>query len=197
MGRPRTIAVESVLDTAIEVFRQRGYYNTSMQTISDRLGISRSSIYGTFGDKQGLFEQTLHRYGATCRVFGLTDLRGASSPRAALLRVFESAIYDASDTHDQCLLINTALEFTESTPAIVGILESALGDVEMRFREAIERAGSANELAGRVDPLDTARVLVGLYLGLCALVRAGAVGEPVLRAVVRQVESLLPARSCG
>ena len=83
----------------------------------------------------------------------------------------------------------------ESTPAIVGILETALGDVEMRFQEAIERATAANEIAGSVDPLHTARSLIGLYLGLCVLARSSAVGEPVLRSVVGQVKLLLPTRS--
>ena len=57
MGRTKTFSVEAALDQAIVLFSQRGYSGASMQTISDRLGISRSSIYATFGDKLRLLEQ--------------------------------------------------------------------------------------------------------------------------------------------
>ena len=193
MPRPKTFTIESALDKAIELFRLRGYHNTSMGAIADRLGLSRSSIYATFGDKHGLFVQTLHRYGPACRVPGLDELRAAAAPRAALLKVFERAIDGAGGKHDQCLLINSAIELGNISPAIAGILQTALCDLETRFREAIEQARSANEISDDgVDPIHTARTLLGLYLGLCVLVRSGDAAEPVLRAVVRQVQALLP-----
>lgn len=195
MPRTKTFILESALDQAIIVFRQHGYHNTSMRMISDRLGLSRSSIYATFGDKQGLFEQTLHHYGPAFRVSGLDELRAAATPRATLLRVFELAIDGASCRHDQCLLINSAIELGDSSPEMTGILQTALGHIETRFQEAIERAQAAHEIAAGVDPVQTARALLALYLGLCMLVRSGGAGEPVLRAVLLQVQALLPEHS--
>lgn len=187
MPRPKTFTVESALDKAIEVFTQRGYLNTPMKAIAARLGLSRSSIYSTFGAKHDLFVQTLRHYGPTCRVPGLNKLRAAAAPRAALLQIF-----GAGGGHDQCLLINTAAELGNSSPAIAGILQTAFEDLEACFREAIEHARSANEIGAGVDPVHTARALLGLYLGLCILVRSGGATEPVLRAVFRQAQMMLP-----
>ena len=53
------------------------------------------------------------------------------------------------------------------------MLQTALCDLEMRFREAIERATVTDGIAASVDPVHTARALLGLYLGLCVLVRSG------------------------
>ena len=192
VGDQHAPTVESALDKAIEPFRQRGYYNTSMQTIANRLGLSRSSIYTTFGDKHGLFEQTLHHYGPACRVPGLDELRDAAAPRAALPQVFELAIDGAGSGHDQCLLIKSAIELGASSPEIARILRIAFCALETRFREAIERAKNANEIADSVDPVHTARTLLGLYLGLCVLIRTGGAGEPAPRAVFHQVQALLP-----
>ena len=189
MPRPKTFTVESALDKAIEVFTQRGYLNTPMEAIAVRLGLSRSSIYSTFGAKHDLFVQTLRRYGPACRVPGLDELRAAAAPRDSLLRVF-----GAGSGHDQCLLINTAIELGNNSPAIAGILQAAFEDLEARFQEAIERARSANEIDSGVDPVHTARALLGLYLGLCVLVRSGGAAEPVLRAVFRQAQMMLPQR---
>lgn len=187
MPRKKTFTVEFALDKAIESFMQRGYHNTSIQTIADSLGLSRSSIHATFGAKLALFEQTLRHYGPTCRVPGLDELRVTATPRDALLRVF-----GAGGGHDQCLLINTAIELGDRPPEIARILQAAFEGFEKCFQEAIERAKSANEIADSVDPVHTARALLGLYLGLCVLVRSGGATEPGLRAVFRQVQLMLP-----
>lgn len=156
----------------------------------DPLGISRSSIYATFGNKLSLLKQSLRHYGPTCRVPGLSELRDAESPRAALLRLFELTIADGN--RDQCLLINTAIELKNSPPEIAGILQAAFADLVTRFREA-RTSQSQNEIAKDVDPTHTAHSLLALYLGLSVLIRAGT-RAPALRAVARQVQSLLPER---
>ena len=193
MSRPKTFTLESALDQAIIVFRQHGYHNTSMRMISDRLGLSRSTIHASFGDKHRLFKQTLHHYGPVFRVPGLDELRDAAAPRGALLQVFERAIDGAGSGQDRCLLINTTIELGDSSPDTTGILQTALCDLETRFRKAIERAKTADEIARGVDPVHTARALLGLYLGLCVLVRSGGAREPVLRAAALPVQALLPA----
>jgi TetR/AcrR family transcriptional repressor of nem operon len=182
MPRPKTFAVEDALDAAIELFAERGYQDFVMADLACRLGISRSCVYATFGDKQSLFAQTLQRYGVECRAPGMHALRGAGSPRAALLGAFEwAADANASQSHDrQCLLINAALESRILLPGVAEALQGLLLDMELHFRDAIARARVANEVAANVDPARTARVLLGLYLGLCTLVRSDA-KEPVLR----------------
>ena len=113
---------------------------------------------------------------------GLSELRDTESPRAALLWLFELTIADGN--RDQCLLINTAIELKNSPPEIAGILQAAFADLVTRFREAIGRARAKNEIAKDVDPTHTAHSLLALYLGLSVLIRA----------VARQVQSLLPER---
>ena len=193
MPRKKTFTVENALDAAIELFAERGYQNTGMEDLARRLGLSRATIYATFGDKQSLFVQALRRYGAECRAPGMHALRGDGSPHATLLDAFGwAAGADTSLQRDrQCLLINAALESTSPAPAVAHALQDMLLGLEVRFRDAIDRARSANEVAGNVDPVHTARALLALYLGLGTLVRSGA-KEPVLRAVVQQALSLLP-----
>lgn len=194
MPRKKTFTIEFALDKAMELFWERGYQNTSMREIAEHLGLSRSSIYATFGDKHTLFVETLRRYGAECRAPGLSDLGTAQSPRAALLRVFELAIVDADAARqrDHCLLINTAMQLVYSDPEVTLVVESAFLDMENNFRSTIERAATAGEVTATVDAVQTARSLLSTYLGLCVLIRSGARGE-VLQAVTHQVEAMLPA----
>ena len=196
MPRPKTFAVEDALDTAIELFSERGYQDTDIGEVARRLGVARSTVYATFGDKQSLFAKTLQRYGTECHAPGMHALRGDGSPRAALLGAFQwAADADASPQCDrQCLLINAASASRTFAPGVTQALQSMLLGMELRFRDAIARARSANEIAGNVDPVQTARALLGLYLGLCTLVRSDA-KKPVLRAVVQHARSLLPGHA--
>jgi AcrR family transcriptional regulator len=191
VARPKTFTVESALDRTIPLFRQYGYHNTSTQMIADHLRLSRSSIHATFATKQELFEQVLRHYGTTFRVPGLRELDDAASPRTALLQVFEFAIADDGG-YEPCLLINSALELPRRTPEVTAILQAAFGDLETRFRKAIERAMAVKEIASDVEAVQTARALVCLYLGLHVLVRSGDAGQPAQRAVVLQVQGLVP-----
>ena len=102
---------------------------------------------------------------------------------------------DGAPQHDHGLLISAALEAKRipSTPEVAQALKGLLLDTEMLFRQAIERGRRAGEIAGDVEPVQTGRALLALYLGLCVLVRSGTSLQPVLHAVVHQAQSLVPA----
>ena len=65
--------------------------------------------------------------------------------------------------------------------------------MERYFRGAVEQGKSVGQIADSVEPVETARVLLSLYLGLLMLARFDALGEPVLSAVKQQVVTLLPS----
>ena len=190
MPRPKTFSIEAALDTLTELFLRRGYDALAIREIGDALGVSRSTVYGTFGTKPELFARVLRRYGPA-RAPGLRELRDAPSPRAALGRVFESAI--AAGAAQRCLVLDTIVKMPDSPPAVAGQVVAAVDDLQERFGDAIERGRDAGEIAGSVDPVPAAVALLGLYLGLYVLVHSGAAGPPVLEAVPRQVQALLPA----
>ena len=190
MGRTKKYEVDVVLDRAVEMFREHGYLRLSMREIADYLRISRTSVYSTFGGKRMLFVQAVRRYGAEIRVAGLSELMSAESPRAALVKVFEVAAAGGAGT---CLLIDTAMEQKRPDPEIAGIVQEAIRAMATRFQAAIERGQIAGEIAVSVEPLQTARGLLGLYLGLYMLVRSGTAKEPVLGAVLEEAKGLLSA----
>src|SRR5712675_1978507 len=57
--------LEERLDKAMRVFWEKGYYDTSIETLRARTGLHRDAIYGGFGNKRKFFEMLLARYRAT------------------------------------------------------------------------------------------------------------------------------------
>ena len=189
MPRSKSLSPEAALDTLPELFLRRGYDALAIREIGTALGVSRSTVYGTFGTKPELFASVLRRYGPA-RAPGLRELRDAPSPRAALVGVFEPAI--AVGAAQRCLVLDMIVKIPDSSPAVAGLVKAAVDDLQERFGAAIERGRAAGEIAAGVDSFQAAGALLGLYLGRYVLVHSGVASESVLAAVARQAQALLP-----
>ena len=55
MGRHREFKEEDVVQKAMLAFWKTGWRDTTPQHLIDVTGLSRSSLYATFGSKQGVF----------------------------------------------------------------------------------------------------------------------------------------------
>lgn len=64
MARTKEFDPDAALQSALELFRQRGYEATSMSDLVEHLGIGRASIYATVGNKHALYLKALDRYDA-------------------------------------------------------------------------------------------------------------------------------------
>ena len=64
-GRPRKFDPDDVLDKVIDVFWELGYDASDTETLSRRAGLTKPSLYNTFGSKEDLFIAALNRYKQT------------------------------------------------------------------------------------------------------------------------------------
>src|SRR5579864_8708626 len=111
MARTKDFNETEVLAKAIKLFWQKGYNGTSMQDLVDGLGISRSSMYDTFGDKHTLFIRSLENYRkmATNEMKGIVD--SAPTAKEAIRRMFEYTIAEllSDKQHKGCFLVNAGV----------------------------------------------------------------------------------------
>jgi AcrR family transcriptional regulator len=75
-GRPGH-SLDTLLDTAVEVFNERGYDATSMDELATRLGITKSAIYHHVASKVELLRLALDR--ALDALFAVTEEPGATT----------------------------------------------------------------------------------------------------------------------
>ena len=183
---------DEALTDAMNVFWSRGYESTSMQDLVDTMGINRGSLYATFGGKRDLFIQALRRYDDVHRQAWVARLAAMHSPRQAILSAFEDAISAALDdgSRDGCLLVNTALELSPHDPEISDIVGKGLTEMERFFASMIRQGQSTKEISAGIDPIETARALLSLFIGLRVLSRSRP-EAPLLRSVADQANALL------
>lgn len=184
MARPRQFDYDDVLMKALNAFWVRGYDATTVRNLTDCMGINRATLYSTFGDKRSLFITALRRYDAVYREQWAAEIAKSRSPRQAILDVFEAAIAVVVEdgVRDGCLLINTALELSPHDREIAEIVAHAFAAMEEFFRVKIEQGQAGGEISGALAPVDTARSLLSLFIGLRVLARSRP-EEPLLRSI--------------
>lgn len=175
MARPKEFDPDEALDRAVELFWCKGYEATSIQDLVEALGINRSSLYGTFGDKHALYLAAIDRYCEDVVAPAVAELDHASKPLAAIRNLFLSLPARATRRRDRrgCLLCNAAVERAPVDAEVRAEVMGGLGRLGTAFRRALVRARDAGEIASSVDAAALADYLLSSYVGLIVLAKAG------------------------
>jgi len=168
MARTKDFDETEVLAKAIKLFWQKGYNGTSMQDLVDTLGISRSSLYDTFGDKHQLYLKALRSYKQTESTKRDQILNGYVPAKVAIRQIMDLTILEMirDKQHKGCFLINSAVETAphdKETNAIICQNEQQLEDA---FYEVIKKGQSTGEISGKQDPRALARFLFNTIVGI-------------------------------
>ena len=181
---------KDVLESAQAVFWARGYEATSIQDLVDATGVNRGSLYGTFGDKQGLFLAVIDHYLATVATPMMAELSNPD-PRSAIEGMFAALIRRNSDPEFPrgCLITNTSLECPISGDTIARKIAEAMGNQETAIYRVVRRAQTEGALAANCDARALARFFLGVAQGLNVVNKAVADPE-MLRDMVRVAMSV-------
>lgn len=172
-GRPRCFDEKQVLDRALELFWRDGYASTSMHALLEHMGISRQSLYNTFGDKRRLFLAALDRYidMRADQMLSILEAPGASYPD--IVRFFERLGQTRSSNEPRgCLIGKSCMELGDDDAEVAERVHQFFSRTVGAFRNALENAVSK----GEIEPLNapaTARHLTATLNGLGLLARGG------------------------
>jgi len=176
MGRPRTFDRDEALDQALKTFWHHGYEATSVQDLVDAMGVSRASIYNTFGGKHDLYVEALRRYDQETveRLLGI--LRSADTPRQGLRDLFETIADDVAECPKKggCFITNTATELGSSDDEAVQHVRRNFQRIEDAFASVLRDYHAAPDTS-ETPPDDViasqARFLLNSLQGLRVLAK--------------------------
>lgn len=184
MARPKKFDRDTALGEAIKAFSDRGFEGTSTDALLLRMGISRQSMYDTFGDKRRLYLEALQRYFGTSTAEIIGTLHAHASPakglQAALLAL---AMRPADQSRDGCLGVSAISEFGRSDAEISAITDAAAEALLAALETVIRKGQDAGELTRDIDARHAARLMSVTLSGLKVSARAG-VAPAALRASV-------------
>ncbi|WP_372697120.1 TetR/AcrR family transcriptional regulator [Arthrobacter sp. JSM 101049] len=165
---------ESVLSIAVQVFNKHGYDATSMGTLADNLGISKSAIYHHVPSKGDLLDKALDEALEPLEALG-ADPRATTGTAAVRLEfVLRSTIQVLIERQPYVTLLlrlrgNTEIERTA--------LERRRA-VDRRLADLVVSAQQEGSLRADIDPRTTTRLLFGTINSLVEWYRPDGPSTP-------------------
>ena len=192
MARPREFDPDDALDKAMDAFWSKGYAATSLADLTGAMGISKSSLYETFGSKHALFLAAIDRYGDSTIDRNVRLLEGGTWAKGAIAAVFELFIDAATAEGDRrgCFVNNCAVEVSAHDDAAAGRVAACLARLEAAFARAVSRGQAAGEIPADHDVGALARFLTSSLQGLIVTAKANP-DKDSLDDVVRYVLAAL------
>jgi TetR/AcrR family transcriptional repressor of nem operon len=189
MARPLDFDRQTVLAAAADLIWARGYNAASLADLTGAMGISRSSVYNTFGSKRELLIAALECY-AAAQVRDLSKLLVENGIRDGLRMLFESTITDNNQGRG-CLLVNCASEVAPHDTRAATVVREGLNDLTHVIAVQVRQGKEDGELDTSADPEALARGLITFITGLRIMAKAG-MDRRSLRTMARQaLESLV------
>lgn len=173
----------AALEAAMKVFWRQGYAAASINDLTAATGLSRSSIYQRFQDKDNLFREALEHY--TVRVLRrMNKVAGASGRERmeSLLRDFLPRP-SAAPRPDGCMLARSCAEKAILPEASQVAVVASIGRQQRLLADIILKAISDNELPGSIEHVALAWYYLGILHAIISLPQAGAT-LPALSGIV-------------
>lgn len=163
MGRTKLYDRDTLLETAMLVFWERGYADTSLQQLERATGVNKSGLYAEFAGKDDLYLASLRHYLAQRAGEGLlTRLPLGWRNVEALLRKGPACGPDRKG----CFAVNAMREFASLPSDAVDIVSASQADMLALLSANIAAEGT------RMPARAVAEIVQVFFIGLCVDMQA-------------------------
>jgi TetR/AcrR family transcriptional repressor of nem operon len=183
MARPLEFDRCQAVEKAKALFHRSSYEATSIDDLTRELGISRASLYNTFGDKHGLLMATVD---AVCDEG--RQMREAASARKCSSKTLIRELFEklASQENQGCYLLTLGAELSTSDPEVRTRVQAALDVNRAMFAEILRR--DSNLTSKQIATKSAA--LLGAMVSILTLTRVHP-DPAVLKSVIEQALTVL------
>ncbi|SFR06029.1 DNA-binding transcriptional regulator, AcrR family [Lentzea waywayandensis] len=194
IGRPREFDAEEALQKAMVVFWEQGYEGASLADLTERMGISRKSMYAAFGNKEELFRKALQRYTDGTASYAAKALAAATAREVA-----EAFLAGSVRANTQpgcpagCLGVQGALAVGETGRIARDILADWRAWGQGLLRDRFQRAVQEGDLPAGADPDLISRYVMTIANGMAVQAAGGAAREDLQRVADAALRSWPPA----
>jgi TetR/AcrR family transcriptional regulator, transcriptional repressor for nem operon len=168
MPRIKAFDETEIIEKATKLFQLKGYEGTSMQDLIDTLGISRSSLYDTFGDKHQLYLKTLNAYCQDNAYALVAKAENIENPLAFIQDIFTSIIEQSKKDVEKkgCYVVNAIVEFSERNTEVTEIVDASNKAFEKMLEKLIAKAQLKKQIAANKNPKQISKFLFTTIYGL-------------------------------
>ncbi len=171
-GRPLEFDPEQALASATMLFWEKGYETTSTVDLMQAMGLSKSSLYQTFGSKQELFLLCMEHYVKMVNDYLHQKLEETGSVKQFFFDILlENYIENDVGIPEGCLLVNSTCEFGDKHHDISPLLTVKMNGYRQVLQAAIELGQESGEVVKDKDSRQLAEYLLVVLSGLSVMRR--------------------------
>lgn len=174
MPRPREFDEHAVLLKAMHAFWDKGYEATSLAALLKATGLSRSSLYDTFGSKRELFMAAFNAYRVERRRLLESRLMSRQSGYDSIESFLRMALEHARQPGRTfgCMSCNEAVELGPHDAEIQKLVELDFQGIEDAFETAIGRGRRDGSITAAMGDRQLAHLFTVTLQGIQVISRA-------------------------
>ena len=166
-GRPIGFDKDAALEAAMLLFWERGFEGASMAELTQAMGLSPSSIYAAFGDKQALFSLAVKRYLNTRAQYATEALQKQSLERVIRALFDNTVAFLTTPGHPPtCMTLAGAMGCSVDAAPARDLMTEVRKQNEVAIRQRLLKARKSGELSKDIDVNDYTRYLSSILAGL-------------------------------
>lgn len=138
MAKSNESKLETILDTALELFWRKGYKCCSMADVVRKTGVARYGLYQTFKDKDQLYCATLKRYQQRLQNRFIKPFSNVKSDYTVLVKHFDMILEQLEiGNHDGCFAHQAAIERASQDENVNHIVTNIFNETKSTYRVMI------------------------------------------------------------
>lgn len=193
-GRPREFDEDAALTAAMRVFWEHGYAGASISVLLGAMGLSRASLYATFGDKEQLFRRVMDLYAREKtaymhEVFDRPTARGVAEKSFAGILALQAN----KDDPKGCMGIVHSVCHAPGDESVRAYVTERSNFWKAGLIERMQQAQRQGDFASDIDARDLALSLKAACDGVLVAASNGAT-EDELDGMVRMFLTMWPGR---
>ena len=133
---------DRLIDTAADLFYERGLTNVGINEVTDRAGVARMTLYNGFGSKEALALAAFERLAEGRRALFEERLQQAQTASDAVEAMFDVSEQLASEFRFRgCAFINVVVQEPHPEGPMHALVRAHKAWIRAKFREIAARAG--------------------------------------------------------
>ncbi|MEI3850281.1 MULTISPECIES: TetR/AcrR family transcriptional regulator [Ensifer] len=181
-GRPRNFSREEALASAMHLFWDKGYDNTSLTDLTQAMGLKPPSLYAAFGSKAQLFIEAVDLYGRTDGAGIWDELETAPSAKAAVYDLLRRTAENFTRGGEPrgCMVVLSAPQMAGGDPQVCDALKVHRLEKQVALERRFERGIADGDLPDGTPCAAIAAYVASLQHGMSIEARDGATRETLM-----------------
>ena len=182
-GRPKAFSIEDALYAAMCVFAGKGYESASLSDLTKAMGINRTSMYATFGNKEALFRKSLDFY-VNENIKQMEIFMAVPNVKEGIEQMLDFGVKMMTDPSSPgvCFITQSPIHGSDATAVTKEFFEYKRDTLHRMLKQRFEKAKADGELSEKTDPEDLAQFFFIVMQGIALQAQHGGTSEELTRA---------------